>query len=570
VTLTEQQRKVVDAEGNFLLLACPGSGKTRSAAERVARLSVMSDIRIAVCSYTNVGAQRIGAVLANPLGVALDRQHFLGTIHSFLLRYVVYPFAHLLGAQEGPRVREGGDWPTVPVLNDNAKRIGVDKFRMNPAGGLVLGDKPPTIPETNEQVIDSVGQRVKDIKSAIFKMSGALTADDAMWVALKILRTRPVVAAAAAGRFVELLLDEAQDTSELQLACLAELRKSGALRSMVLVGDLEQSIFSFQGASAEGCRRLADDHDLDTIELTENHRSSQRICDVAVHFCSREEPDRAVGPHAECEIEPEVVLYPANEPRATMAIFRARLDQHGIAAGNAAVLARAGRTVQILNGEDVTLTLRDAARLFGRVAVKLADGTLTARHVAAIERTLSYCAYDETNLDALDDAQRLALRRETYGLLGSLPAVEGGLRGWMGDVNARLQAHARALADPPIHTGARTLPAGSTLDGHDANAVFSAEAVPPQAQTVHSLKGEDREAVMIVIRRAHATDPQLALWEAATAGGQIDDDKQEERRVLFVALTRAQRFCLIALPDDARGNAVAEACTDLGFARTGS
>jgi ATP-dependent exoDNAse (exonuclease V) beta subunit len=72
---------------------------------------------------------------------------------------------------------------------------------------------------------------------------------------------------------------------------------------------------------------------------------------------------------------------------------------------------------------------------------------------------------------------------------------------------------------------------------------------------------------MIVIRRHHASDPtsQLDLWEAAISGSDIESKKEEERRVLFVALTRAARYCLVALPDDARGRTVAEACSSLGF-----
>lgn len=70
--------------------------------------------------------------------------------------------------------------------------------------------------------------------------------------------------------------------------------------------------------------------------------------------------------------------------------------------------------------------------------------------------------------------------------------------------------------------------------------------------------------------RAHCwlrEDPtsQLELWEAAVSGSEIQSEKEEERRVLFVALTRAARYCLVALPDDQRGRAVADACAVLGF-----
>ena len=123
----------------------------------------------------------------------------------------------------------------------------------------------------------------------------------------------------------------------VQLDCLDVLHSAGMLASLVLVGDLEQSIFSFQGASA--ALRLAEDRGLKVLTLTENHRSSQRICDVVVNFCSRTKPDKAVGPHAECDIPPEVTLYPAKDPEAAMEIYRRRLAKHGLTVGNAMVLA---------------------------------------------------------------------------------------------------------------------------------------------------------------------------------------------------------------------------------------
>ena len=79
-----------------------------------------------------------------------------------------------------------------------------------------------------------------------------------MWIALQVLTKFPVLAEAVASRFDELLLDEAQDTSELQLACLELIQKTGRMTSMVLIGDLEQSIYSFQGASAERSAALAE------------------------------------------------------------------------------------------------------------------------------------------------------------------------------------------------------------------------------------------------------------------------------------------------------------------------
>src|SRR5664280_334762 len=93
--LTQHQLRAVTAERDVFLTACPGSGKTRAGGVRVARLD-SDGRRVAACSYTNVGVEQIRRIVSGDLGRVLAPQHFIGTLHAFLLRYVVYPFGHLV------------------------------------------------------------------------------------------------------------------------------------------------------------------------------------------------------------------------------------------------------------------------------------------------------------------------------------------------------------------------------------------------------------------------------------------------------------------------------------------
>jgi DNA helicase-2/ATP-dependent DNA helicase PcrA len=559
----------VDADGDFLLLACPGSGKTRSAAARVARLAATPGVKVAACSYTNIGAERIGAILGGPVAP----QHFLGTVHAFLLRYVVYPFAHLAGAKQGPVIR-AGDWPTLMVHGDHRQRMALDDFRYGPDGNLVVCRQPRSVKGTPEEIIASVGVAVRARKTGFFK-AGVLSADDAMWVAVNLLRKRPELSRAVAGRFDEVLIDEAQDTSELQLACISELAQSGELGSLVLIGDLEQSIYSFQGASAAGCRALADDHDLREIPLAENHRCSQKICDAAAHFCAREKADTAVGHDRFCPIDPEVAVYPPADPQQAMDTFRARLNEHGIETHDAAVLARGHTMVDALAGATSTVKIHERPERIARIAVALAQGTLTQTDIRYAERTVAHCAFgSDVTLEDLDDEARADVRAAACAFLSGLPVVQGDLRAWITAAKGALDASARVLLkkqeqEKPKTAAGSLLQSGAHHEGLAAEDVFTPPARDLTPQTVHSIKGEDREAVMMVVRKPHGADPtrQLDLFHAVTTGADIEAGAEEERRVTFVALTRARRYCLVALPDTTRGRKVAAACTHLGFAR---
>jgi superfamily I DNA/RNA helicase len=59
----------------------------------------------------------------------------------------------------------------------------------------------------------------------------------------------------------------------------------------------------------------------------------------------------------------------------------------------------------------------------------------------------------------------------------------------------------------------------------------------------------------------------MQLFRSVATGSELAPEKEEERRVMFVALTRARRYCLVALPNDSNGLEIADHCVDLGFVR---
>ncbi|HEX3692636.1 MAG TPA: UvrD-helicase domain-containing protein [Solirubrobacteraceae bacterium] len=564
IELTDPQKALVTADGDFLLIACPGSGKTRTGAARVGALAAAGK-KVAVCSYTNVGADRIGAVMSE-MGIRLGPEHFIGTLHSFLLRYVVYPFGLSAGCAEGPHLVQSPE-KSVAYKGNHKTRVDIDALRMRPDGTLVLHRRPQHLSHiTHEEITAAVGGEVIRVKANLLR-AGYVSFDDAMYLALRVLREAPELAAALAGRFDEILLDEAQDTSELQLACLDELKSTGRLGSLVLVGDLEQSIFAFSGASADRCQKLADAHELRTEELTQNHRCSQLICNVAVHFCERDAPDEAVGQHRDCSIAPEVILYPPGDPAAAVETFRARLKAHDADPAGAAVLARGNTLVLELNGGEGPVAVAERPMTLGRAVAALRHGTLTRTQLDRVQRIVSYAAWDETVLDRLSVEQREVLRRVSIRFLIGLASLDDDLREWIKEAAGQLRQALELLADPAAHKAGQVLISKATHSGTVAREVFMPEAVELRAQTVHDVKGEDRDAVMVVIDRPRSSrhGAQAELWGSALAGGDIEEKDAEEKRIAFVALTRAERICVVALPDDDGGRSAAEVFVARGF-----
>ncbi len=565
--LTAHQLRAVRADRDIFLTACPGSGKTRAAGVRVARLAE-DGRRVAACSYTNVGVEQIRHVLADDLRQPLDARHFVGTLHSFLLRYVLYPFGHLATAsQQTPRlIGDEAGWRDVLFSGNNRIRLPVSRFRYRPDGTLCVRSVPPRFPHNPAEAAQMGQADALKLKRAAAR-SGVVSFDDAMYWALRVLLDHPEIATCVAQRFDELLVDEAQDTSELQLACLRALCGTGKLDSLVLVGDLEQSISAYTGASRSGCEALASDGGLEPVDFTENHRSSQKICDVAVHFCSRETPDRAVGKDADCPWEPELLLYPTDQPDAAVKRFRHRLDALGHGRASAAVLARSNALVDELNGQTTAVEIRYRPLAVGRAVSALrGSGTLGRRDLEAVDRIIAFTAADTTDLSELDGSDRWLVRQATMQLLRAAPSLDQDLREWIRGAARVLGDVVDELVEEPQHKAGQVLASQAAQEGYVATDALQPVARELRAQTVHDIKGESRGAVLVVVDRPRSRrhGAQSALWSRPLLGDGVAEEDAEELRIAFVALTRARRYCALALPDDC-GDPVIQAFQGAGF-----
>jgi superfamily I DNA/RNA helicase len=126
---------------------------------------------------------------------------------------------------------------------------------------------------------------------------------------------------------------------------------------------------------------------------------------------------------------------------------------------------------------------------------------------------------------------------------------------------------ATVLNDPPAKKGGQLMKSSAAQEGVRARDAFVPRPRELEAQTVHDIKGEDRDAVLVVLDRPRSAkrDPQVQLWSSALAGEEIEAEQAEEKRIAFVALTRAKPICVVALPDDQGGREAAEAFLARGF-----
>ena len=116
-----------------------------------------------------------------------------------------------------------------------------------------------------------------------FWREGYATQADANYFAVKILEKYPTIAKALVARFNEFIIDEAQDTTEVQMRFLDLLIENG-LNEVILIGDPDQAIFEWNNAKPELFIQKYNDWKDNSIELDENRRSSQIICNFTANL----------------------------------------------------------------------------------------------------------------------------------------------------------------------------------------------------------------------------------------------------------------------------------------------
>jgi DNA helicase-2/ATP-dependent DNA helicase PcrA len=542
--LSPAQFNAVIGTKDIFLQACPGSGKTKAVAARVA-WATSENKRLALLSYSNIGADEMAYAIASDHNIHLSEENFNGTIDSFLNRYLLRPFGHLV---------------TNSKVSMQIDMEGVKDFSV---GGHVLGDYEFTESgrirhSKGRRTSDSILQTVRRAKVAAAR-SGIVDYNTSLYACLRVMRAYPKIAAALAARFDEIIVDEAQDTNEMQLQCFRQLR-TGGVKSIVLVGDYDQTIYEFGGSTPEGCEKFASDVGLETKRLLENYRSSQILCNMTSHFRGTGAPDIAVGRHAGLRIRPRIVLYGPGTESSLTESFRTAIKASAIHAGSSAILTRAGTLADSIRGGVQPKTVSPLTEL---IQSKSTAG-LTLFAYRTLERDLISRAWGRGTGLPID---RLLVRTQINSVLNSLPEFRGCLAVWASTAYELMDRAARDLS-PAIPLGYRPpqIPAYWNKVQVNQWAKPATDGLEISVGTIHSAKGRSIDAVMLVAapqtQSGRASNAQA--WTSAI--GVARPSVTEELRLGYVGLTRARQLAIVALPEATESSTI-EKFLLAGFAR---
>jgi DNA helicase-2/ATP-dependent DNA helicase PcrA len=283
--LNPAQREAVQAiEGPVLVLAGPGSGKTRVLTHRVAYLvgeCGVDPYNIMAVTFTNKAAQEMKGRLHHLLGQRL-RRLTIGTFHAICSRILRREAKHL-------------DVSNDFVIYDRSDQLGLVRQALH---DLNLDDKMyrpqavlGTISRAKNELIgpdafapqtywQEVAGRVYTRYQELLLANNAQDFDDLLMNVVHLFDRHPDVLAKYQRRYLHILVDEFQDTNTAQYALVKRLADKNG--NLFAVGDEDQSIYAFRGADFRNVHRFRRDYpDARLVLLEQSYRSPQTILDVA-------------------------------------------------------------------------------------------------------------------------------------------------------------------------------------------------------------------------------------------------------------------------------------------------
>jgi DNA helicase-2/ATP-dependent DNA helicase PcrA len=291
--LNSQQREAVTAPlGPSLILAGPGSGKTRVLAHRIAYLIQALGVppaQIMAVTFTNRAARAMRERVEGLIGAATGSSSVrLGTFHALCARMLRREAAPLSIRPDFVIYDEDDQ---VAVVREILKDIHLDPKQVAPGRVLALISRAKNEmiePQdfAAETYLGEVAKRTYALYQQRLLQNNALDFDDLLLFATRLLRDHEETRLRYRRLFPHLLVDEFQDTNTAQYLWLRLLAGDGP--DLYAVGDPDQSIYRWRGADVRNVRRFQEDYPQARVFLLEqNYRSTQTILDVAMGVIDR-------------------------------------------------------------------------------------------------------------------------------------------------------------------------------------------------------------------------------------------------------------------------------------------
>ena len=540
---TEKQKEILDKNkhGLFVVKAAPGSGKTFTIAKKAIDIIENWDCRggLALLSFTNIAVDEMKETFKLfDSSFEIQYPHFIGTLDSFINNYIFLPFGHLeMKCNCRPKLigKPFNNW-VAPFYSQQQ----FTEITRNLDGEWVKvpGSKLGQNWESNSQLIIEKKRLVR---------KGYANRADAHYYALKVLENHENILNLLTKRFPYIILDEAQDTSDIQMQILNKLTENG-LKNLILVGDPEQAIYEWNDANPmlfENKYRKWKSH---SIELNENFRCSSSICEFIskfshTNFVSKNE-------NTLLEIKPQFKTYNDEQDIENIIIeFKQYCDSKSIPQddNSRAILFRGQNFAnhfkneglysifQIFKGNELEPTFTRHVVLgkylwdLGHIkeGFKLLEKAYLNKNTYFVSKELINSSIEEKGL--------LKHRQDILKFIHELPTVKPtyDINNWIDNVNSNfdLGIKLKNIKDARFQGLFKDIQLNLEHSNEDSH-----------YGTIHSVKGKSFRAVLLILKeKPPGAKKYSKLFE------QYNLLKEEELRIPYVAMTRAKEILWIVI-----------------------
>jgi DNA helicase II / ATP-dependent DNA helicase PcrA len=312
--LNPAQRQAVEHRGGpLLIVAGAGSGKTRVLTRRIAHLLATGDAtpgQILAITFTNKAAAEMKERVADIVGPA-GRTMWVSTFHSACVR-ILRAEAHRLGVKSNFTIYDTQDSLRLITLILRDFNIDAKNTRPRMVLSRISSAKNELVDHetflTNTQLASDKEAAIESVIAQIYReyqnrlnLANAFDFDDLIGSTVALLQLFPEVANMYRRRFRQIMVDEYQDTNHAQYMLIKELVGTVAVSpdspppgELCVVGDADQSIYAFRGATIRNIEEFERDYpDAATIMLEQNYRSTQTILSAANAVISKNTSRRA-------------------------------------------------------------------------------------------------------------------------------------------------------------------------------------------------------------------------------------------------------------------------------------
>ena len=310
--LNPQQRVAVEYFGSPLFVSAgAGSGKTKVLTHKIAYLVEEKGIRphrILAITFTKKAANEMAERVAKMLSI---QPKWISTFHSFCVK-VLREDVHMLGRSFDRRfvIYDTGD--SLKLLKDIMKRFSMETKEAGKAHEVISKAKQAYRKSIPDYIAAlpypaSTYDKVAEEYQKDLARSNAMDYDDLIYLTVELLSAHPETRAKWQERFNYLLIDEFQDTNDIQFSLIELL--AGQSKNLFAVGDFFQCIYTWRGSQPTNIERFIREFGAKEMKLEKNYRSTTKILDIANTIISKVEcgwSDKALELYTDIKEEGDV------------------------------------------------------------------------------------------------------------------------------------------------------------------------------------------------------------------------------------------------------------------------